>query len=143
MKKSGRFLSASMTQFSDFINDHELIDLPLVGRKFTWSNNEERATMSRIDRFLLTKDWEDHFLGVIQMALPRLESDHCPIKLFLAPMDWGPKPCRFDNCWLLHKDFIPKGGLCYQMKQKQSKQLSSMFGRLIGCKKYLRDRNLE
>lgn len=23
-------------------------------------------------------------------------------------MNWGPKPFRFENCWLLHKDFLPK-----------------------------------
>lgn len=38
--------------------------------------------MSRINRFLLSKEWEDHFTGIIQVPLPGALSDHCPIKLF-------------------------------------------------------------
>ncbi|XXG47876.1 hypothetical protein AAC387_Pa02g2445 [Persea americana] len=46
---------------SDFINENELMDLPLLGRRFTWSNNKEQAAMSRIDRFSLSTEWDDHF----------------------------------------------------------------------------------
>lgn len=52
-KKEGRYQSRSMTRFSDFINANKLLDLPLMGRRFTWSNNQERVVMSRINRFLL------------------------------------------------------------------------------------------
>ena len=40
------------------------------------------------------------------MALPRLISDHCPIKLSSSSVDWGPKPFRFENCWLVNKQFL-------------------------------------
>lgn len=105
-KKRGRYISSSMARFSEFINDHELVDLLLIGRGFTWSNNQERVAMSRIDRFLLSKEWEDHFPRVIQSAMPRGMSDHCPIKLSSNMVDWGLKP-RFWNCWLTHKEFLP------------------------------------
>lgn len=38
---TGRFLPQSMARFAEFINDNELIDLPLVGRRFTWSKNAD------------------------------------------------------------------------------------------------------
>lgn len=38
-EKGGRFISGCMSRFSNFINDHELVDLPLMGIRFTWSNN--------------------------------------------------------------------------------------------------------
>lgn len=41
-KKGGVILSRSMERFSDFIIGNALVDLPLVGRKFTWSDNRER-----------------------------------------------------------------------------------------------------
>ena len=38
-------------------------------------------SMSRLDRFLVSKDWECHFNGVVQSILPRPIFDHFPILL--------------------------------------------------------------
>lgn len=73
--------------------------MPLAGRKFTWSNNQVKAVISRIDWFLPSKEWEKHFAGAIQLALRQIVSDHCPIKLFSIAVDWGPKSFRFENYW--------------------------------------------
>lgn len=86
-KKGARTLTWSMETFFEFINENELIDLPLLGGKFTWSNNQERVAMSRIDRFLLSKEWDEHFVGAISTALPKLISDHSPIKLGMSTLD--------------------------------------------------------
>ena len=37
--------------------------------------------MSKIDKALVTPDWEDHFPDVIQRILPRPILDHSPILL--------------------------------------------------------------
>ena len=50
---SGPFSSA-MVNFSDFISELGLIDLPFEGGTFTWSNSREVASCSRLDRFLLS-----------------------------------------------------------------------------------------
>ena len=52
--------STSMMEFLDFIGGQGLVDIPLVGGQFTWSNNQEDEIWSRIDRFLLSPSWEDH-----------------------------------------------------------------------------------
>ena len=56
--------------------------------------------------FLLSKEWDDHFVGVIQVVVPRLISDHCRIKLCSNSIDWGPRSFRFENCWLQNKDLL-------------------------------------
>jgi hypothetical protein len=38
-------------------------------------------------------------------ALPRSVSDHCPLVLRYNNVDWGPRPFRFNNHWILNKDF--------------------------------------
>jgi hypothetical protein len=43
--------SLAMHDFSDFIFANGLIDIPLFGGNFTWSNNREVVSMSRIDWF--------------------------------------------------------------------------------------------
>jgi hypothetical protein len=71
--------SLAMMEFSDFIFEQGLMDIPLVGGQFTWSNNCENQCWSRIDRFLLSPDWEEQFSDVVQRRLPRLLSIifHC------------------------------------------------------------------
>lgn len=40
-------------------------------------------------------------------GLSRLVSDHCPLILMDDVRDWGPKPFKFLNAWLLHPQFGP------------------------------------
>jgi hypothetical protein len=56
--------SAAMEKFSDFIFMQNLVDLPLEGGQFTWSNNQEDQTLSRIDRFLISPEWEERYSEV-------------------------------------------------------------------------------
>jgi uncharacterized protein YfaT (DUF1175 family) len=37
--------------------------------------------------------------------LDRDVADHCPLVLKYNNSDWGPKPFRFNNFWLQHRDF--------------------------------------
>ncbi len=62
--------TASMHDFSDFIGEFGLLDTPLEGGRLTWSNNREYVSMSRIDRFLFSPEWADHFGLVMQQRLP-------------------------------------------------------------------------
>jgi len=48
------------------------------GGQFTWSNNR---VWSKIDRFLLSPEWEEHYPDVSQRRLPRLLSDRSPLLL--------------------------------------------------------------
>ena len=46
----------AMREFSNFISEHGLIDLPLKGGTFTWSNSREAASKARLDKFLFSAD---------------------------------------------------------------------------------------
>ena len=58
------YFTIAMRRFSAFISKQSLVDLPLVGGTFTRSNSREVASRSRLDRFLLSTDWEENFLSV-------------------------------------------------------------------------------
>ena len=52
-----RRLTPPMIEFSDFIEDLNLVDLPLGGGgQFTWSSGSDNPSMSRIDRALISSD---------------------------------------------------------------------------------------
>ena len=77
-----------------------------MGGSFTWSNNRTDVSMFRIDRFLYSTDWEDHFLAIHQKRLPRLLSDHYPIMLECGDFSRGKRPFRFENMWLKSDGFV-------------------------------------
>lgn len=54
--------------------------IPIVG-SFTWLNNKDTPSWSRIDRLLVSPYWEAQFLDLFQKRRPRLCSDHFPILL--------------------------------------------------------------
>jgi hypothetical protein len=102
--RAGR-LTGAMTTFSDFISELSLIDLPLLESQFTWSNNQDPPSKSRLDRFLVSIDWEDQFSHLAQKALPRFVSDHFPISLDSGTYIRGKSYFKFENMWLCHKAF--------------------------------------
>ncbi|CAJ2673212.1 unnamed protein product [Trifolium pratense] len=92
-------------EFSQFIDAFELVDLPLVCKKFTWFNSDGSA-MSWLDRFLLSEGFIEKGNFTNQWVGDRDISDHCPIWLSCSNLNWGPKPFKFNNCWLQHPDFF-------------------------------------
>ena len=102
--RGGR-LSNSMRRFSDIMNDLNLSDLPLQGGPYTWSGGLNGSAMSRLDRFLVTADWESQCNKVIQRRLPRPVSDHFPILLDSDGVRTGPTPFRFELMWLKYVGF--------------------------------------
>ena len=62
--------------FNSIINNKELKELELTGRKFTWSNNQEIPLMAKFDRILVSTEWESVFPLVTVRSFPRIISDH-------------------------------------------------------------------
>ena len=61
--------------------------------------------MSRLDRFLVSDDWESKFSKAIQRCLPRPISDDSPIMLDSDGIRTSPSPFRFELMWLKHEGF--------------------------------------
>ena len=81
----------------------EVIDLPLIGRKYTWIRGK---SCSRLDIMLVKHEWMVAFLDLKLWALGRSMSDHCPLVLETEKIDWGLKPYRSIDTWFSHPEFI-------------------------------------
>ncbi|KAL4318179.1 hypothetical protein GQ457_18G008490 [Hibiscus cannabinus] len=104
------FRKGAMTDFSNFIDELKLIDLPASGGKFTWSNLREEPSFSRLDRFLISPEIIECWPSIIQQILPRGISDHNPITLSTPTSQWGPKPFKWFDLWFDDKELV------YQLK---------------------------
>ena len=104
--KSGR-LSRSSHVFNSVIAAHELIDVRMSGGKFTWSNNQENPTLERLDRFFITKEWDDTYSRVVVYKLPREVSDHNLLILTTEENKHLSKlSFSFELSWLKHPNFL-------------------------------------
>ena len=77
--RKGR-ITGSMRRLSSVIDELELKDLS-QGGSFTWRGGMNNQRMARLDRFLVTNDWDDLFDGVTQNILSNPISDHFPVLL--------------------------------------------------------------
>jgi len=91
-----------MVEFFDFIFEHGLMDIPMVRGRSAWSNCR---AWSRIDRFLLSIEWEEYFPEVSQRCLPRLLSDHYPLLLDCGVGRQSRGSFKFENMWLQAEGF--------------------------------------
>ncbi|XP_026399407.1 uncharacterized protein LOC113295270 [Papaver somniferum] len=105
-RSSGGDVTDGMERFNRFISRHYLIDLLLLRATYTWTNNQFQSIRSRIDRFLVTADWEIFYPQVIQQAFVRPCSDHNPIALTCQGMQHGPSPFRCEYYWFSHPNFL-------------------------------------
>jgi endonuclease/exonuclease/phosphatase family metal-dependent hydrolase len=80
-KNNDRINRASMRRFRRCVAELELLDLQLHGRTFTWSNERELPTLVRLDRALVSLDWEELFPNSFLQALSSDASDHSPLLL--------------------------------------------------------------
>jgi hypothetical protein len=104
-ERSGGVRRRAVAAFADFIVEMGLMDLPLAGGVSTWANN---VSWSRLDRFLVSLDWELNYPGLMQKKLLRVCSDHAPIILMRGCVQNGKSAFKFENMWLKEEGFVDK-----------------------------------
>jgi hypothetical protein len=79
----------------------------LLGRKFKWANSAAVPTFQKLDRVLVSTDWEQKFPLSSVEALTRELSDHTPLLLDTgnASPRGNNRNFRFELSWLTREDF--------------------------------------
>ncbi|XP_021714955.1 uncharacterized protein LOC110682912 [Chenopodium quinoa] len=86
--------------FSNLIENNELIDLGCSGPEHTWirGNSPETFKSARLDRAFANEARRMKFDEATVRNLPKSQSDHCPIRVSttgFAPLPMAIKPFRF------------------------------------------------
>jgi hypothetical protein len=98
-KNNGTLDRNMMSRFRNFVEEHELKDLYLHGRRFTCSNERELPTMTRIDRALVSVDWDLMNAEAIMQVLSSSASDHAPLHISLNAAFRPKRRFRFEVFW--------------------------------------------
>ena len=98
-KNNANLNRAMMGRFRRALDDMALKELPLSGRKFTWSSGGVSPTLTKLDRVFATVDWEDSFPSCLLQSIASLDSDHCPLILGLNDLLPGKGRFLFASFW--------------------------------------------
>ncbi|KAK8612419.1 hypothetical protein V6N13_092535 [Hibiscus sabdariffa] len=128
------FQKKAMREFSGFIETMSLVDIPLVGGRFTWSNFREDPSFSRLDRFLISAEVLMLWFDVIQSILPKSISDHNPVCLSMVSSSWGPRPFKWFNFLADDKDYV------HRVEKVCSESCGAGIGNILrNCKRVSKD----
>lgn len=94
-----------ISRFRRALNHMVVKEIPLVGKKFTWSNDRSSPTLTRIDRAFCTVQWEEYHLDPVLHPLSSSASDHCPLLLHSQEQVPRPPSFRFETHWPLMPNF--------------------------------------
>jgi exonuclease III len=104
-KNNNNLDRAMMGRFRRWANDLALNDIPLVGRKYTWSNGHSNPTLVKLDRVFCTTDWEEQFPDSLLQSSATDDSDHCPLLLGLHDFSRGKGRFHFQAFWTKMEGF--------------------------------------
>jgi hypothetical protein len=119
-----------MTRFRNFVNEHELKDIYMHGRVYTWSNEREVPTLSRIDRALISMEWDLQNPDSVLQALSSSALDHAPLHLSLNVTFRPKKRFRFESFWLKIEGFeeaVKEAWVCDAQIIDPFKRLDALF----------------
>jgi hypothetical protein len=94
--------------FNIVIDSLDLREIEMSDHKFTWANSRMVPTYEKLDRVLVSTEWEQDFPLATVDALSREVSDHTPLLLSTGgkPKTGSQPPFRFELGWLLKDGFF-------------------------------------
>lgn len=96
-----------MNMFNEVINRQGWVEMPLIGRKFTWSNKQESPLLVRLDWFFTSVSWSTSYPHTVAWSLPMGESsDHVPCTIHISTFIPKGRIFRFENYWMELPNFM-------------------------------------
>lgn len=144
--------------FNEIISNIGLIEIPLKGVSYTWSNMQDQPLLQQLDWVFTSPAWSLKFPHTSVTALAKYISDHAPCNISIETSVPKSKIFRFENYWINMPGFldvvtyfwnIPVRGnnkaICLNGKMKNvrrglkiwSKRLSNLHSLISNCNELL------
>ncbi|KAK8494625.1 hypothetical protein V6N12_005754 [Hibiscus sabdariffa] len=132
-KQGGLPFDASQAKwYYDFMDLSCMVELPIKGETFTWSNlrSEDEAILEKLDRILVSLEWNYSFPKAIGAMDAAIASDHAPIILFIKGINKNTRrDFKFEAKWLLEDGCINRVKESWSSSRASNTNL--MFGRKL------------
>lgn len=104
-KNTDSFDATAAAAFNDAIDGLLLQELPLLDRRFTWSNMCASPTLLRLDRAFIIPGWASVLFNSTLESLPRPTSDHVPLLVTAATAAPVAPIFRYEKGWVLDPEY--------------------------------------
>jgi hypothetical protein len=94
-----------MLAFNEAISNLGLVELPLKGRKFTWSNMQQVPLLEKLDWFFTSSSWTLNYPSTLEFPPVKPTLDHLPSVVAIGTKIPRAKIFIFENYWLQHSSF--------------------------------------
>lgn len=103
-RPSGNFHDSLV--FNNIISHLGLIELPIKGRSYTWSNMQTPPLLEQVDWFFTSVACTTQFPHSMVLPLARTTSDHIPCKVQIGTSVPKANIFRAENFWFNHPSFM-------------------------------------
>nr|ABA98398.1 retrotransposon protein, putative, unclassified [Oryza sativa Japonica Group] len=126
--------------FNAVIDSFDLREIALAGRQFTWANSLANPTYEKLDRVLMTTEWESKFPMVSVHALEQGVSDHTPLLLDSGSTAFigNHKQFKLELSWLTHDDFHDRVVKIWNKPVKGRNLVQQWNNKMSALRKHLR-----
>jgi hypothetical protein len=127
-----------MQHFKQALDETQLMELDLHGRKFTWSNEHDDPTFTLIDRVFGTLEWHFLFPNSDLQAFSTMGSDHTPLILTGDVARQNYFGFRFESYWINMTGFMETVQEVWQQPVNTQDVILRMHVKLIRTAKALK-----
>lgn len=95
-----------MFLFKEVIGHLGLLELPLKGRAYTWSNMQKNLLLEQLDWFFTGSNWISEYPNSLVLPLAKIGLDHVPCVVNIDTSIPKTKLFRFENYWVESPGFM-------------------------------------
>ena len=122
-----------MFLFNEAISVLDLVEIPLLGRHYTWTNKQAEPLLERLDWFFSSPSWTLNYPNTVAKSLIMETFDHRPCSIEISTAIPATKIFRCENYWLQHENFkniVQPAWSTPTHLQDHAKRLTSKFKNL-------------
>jgi hypothetical protein len=139
-KSSGDFDNKWPSLFNAVIESLDLREIVMTGRQYTWAGSGDNPTYEKIDRILVSTEWEINFSLAKVEARDQNISNHTPLVVSTGASTHqsGTRPFRFERGWLLKEDFFDLVANIWRSENSGSSPLQRWQSKIHRLRQHLR-----